>query len=70
MGEACQVLLLAACDNLKLGHRETLELRDLLSKQLGYRDLGWIFYEYFSWYEIMQPFLTVVHEGFCINCWD
>ena len=44
MGEACQVLLLAACDNLKLGHRETLELRDLLSKQLGYRDLGWIFF--------------------------
>jgi len=42
-GQACQVLLLGLCDNLKLGSAETLVLRDQLHKQLGYHDLEYEF---------------------------
>ena len=40
VGQACKVLLLALCDNLRIGKKESEELVLQLHSNLGYHDLG------------------------------
>ena len=42
VGQSCKMLLLALCENLRFGSKESVELLAQLRSQLGYHDLGMI----------------------------